>query len=407
MQSYLTQPGYPLVTIDKDGTVTQQRYRLAGSNVTAQNWVVPLSLMYKKGGEVHSAQYWLDTAKSSVAQLKNADWVYPNVNAYGYYRWKISSEQLAALANDLDTLSAREKRSLLHNLEALLQADQIGLDEMMRVLDKLAVDDDKSVARSVVSTLGQFDYLVDESNERLYGKFLDSKLLKWVDQLGLQDKSSDADDTVRLRQENFELLGMYSSNQELRSAAEKMAADFLKSPTLESRQMGYRALMSMAKQSKESWAERFITTHNNTSDASIQVAIKVAMSFSQDADVIKALDFALSDAVNPSDAISVVSTLAGAQPKQDVFYAWMTKNADALIAKMPDYHVARMPVYLSKTCDQHNIKLMKAFYKNRLTDNPGMLRGYEVALSESHQCARLKERYQAPFTAYLKSVVRQ
>lgn len=326
MKTYLEQPAYPLVSIAEDGTISQSRYHLAGAQVGEQSWIVPLNLKYKKNGKVSSKVVFLQDKKMTVKELSGADWVFPNVDARGYYRWQTSEKQAQALRADLGELSAREKKSLLYNYEALLSAGKVSLKETMSVLERLAQDDDRSVARAVISTLKGFKYLVDDSNKKAFGSFADKHMMRWFESLGLEEGKQDSDDTVRLRQDVFGLLGEHSSNDKVQAAAQKMADRYLKDTNSMSRNMAINALSAVAKQGDARWFDKFTKAYKATSDANVHGVIQASMRFPNDAEAVKALEFAKMD-VGPADIIRVLGSVNRNLEKQDAFYEWLTKNA--------------------------------------------------------------------------------
>ena len=125
--------------------------------------------------------------------------------------------------------------------------------------------------------------------------------------------------------------------------------------------------------------------------------------FPQDENVKKLLNFSFNEAVSPANVVYNVYMASIGQEKQDVFYAWLDKNFDRLVEKMPAYHIARMPEFVSDSCDQGNIKLAKAFYKDRKDKFDGMARSYEVAMADAEQCVALKTKFQPQFSQYLNA----
>jgi alanyl aminopeptidase len=161
MKTYLEQPSYPLIEFAANGEVSQSRYHLKGAEVESQTWIVPLAIRYKKNGKVSRTNLFLNEAQITVSELADADWIFPNENAMGYMRWKVSTEQFSALLKDMSVLNVREKKSLLFNIEALFSAGEIELGEMMAAMDALVDDSDPIIGRAVVATMNEFLYLVD------------------------------------------------------------------------------------------------------------------------------------------------------------------------------------------------------------------------------------------------------
>jgi len=405
MRTYLEQASYPLVEFAQNGTITQRRYHLAGAKVKEQTWVVPLSISYKKNDKIKRTTLFLTDAQSTISELAEAQWIFPNDNAMGYMRWKISPGQFAALLQDIDVLNVREKKSLLYNSEALLKAGEIQLDQHMTVLNALADDENPVVARAVVASLADFVYLVDDTNKDAFGQFIERKLLPWFERLGVKESPSDSNDISRLRSSVFGMLGRYSENKKVQDVSLKLTKQYLQDTNSVPRSIAVRAMRSMAKYGNADWFEKFNAAYKATSDATIKGTISTSMIFPQSENVQKLLNFSLSEHVSPANTIRVLAVASRSQQESDVFYAWLEENIDKITAKMPAFHIARMPEYLSSSCSVHNIGLAEAFYKNRMANYEGMQRSYDIAMDESRQCVALKQLNQQTFNDYLNTVL--
>ncbi|MFT5313865.1 MAG: alanyl aminopeptidase, partial [Paraglaciecola sp.] len=311
----------------------------------------------------------------------------------------------AALLVDIKLLNVREKKSLLYNSEALLKAGEIQLSQHMTVLDALAGDDNPVVARAVVAALADFVYLVDDSNKVAFGQFIERKLLPWFTRLGVEENPNDANDVSRLRSAVFGMLGRYSQNKEVQNVSLKLTEQYLQDPASVPRSIAVSAMRSMAKYGSADWFEKFKTAYQTTSDATIQGTIGTSMIFPQSENVQKLLNFSLSEHVSPANTIGILAVASRSQDKLDVFYTWMEQNIDPVTAKMPAFHIARMPEYLSSSCNTHNIWLAGAFYNSRMVKYEGMQRSYDIAMDKSRQCLALKKLNQQTFNDYLNTVL--
>ena len=402
MKTYLEQPSYPLVEFAANGEVSQSRYHLQGAEVKQQTWIVPLAISYKKNGKVSRTNMFLTTAKTSVSALAEADWIFPNENAMGYMRWKVSAEQLAALLEDISVLNVREKKSLLYNTEALFSAGEIELGDMMAVMDALVNDSDPIIGRAVVSTMGEFLYLVDKNNETMFGQFVAKKLAPWFDRLGVEDQPSDSTDTTRLRGSVYGMLSRYANTPKVEKVSATLANKYLADPTTVPRSIATRALRNMARFSDQDWFTKLRDFYVANTDANIRGTVSRAMIFTDEQKIVKTLDFALSDHVSPANAIANVYQGISGLDDQTIFYAWLDKNFDALSKKMPAYHIASMPEYFSTSCNAGNIKLAEKFYADKKANFEGMARSYDIAIDSAKQCLSLKQANQVNFNRYLK-----
>ena len=403
MKTYLEQPSYPLVAFSANGEVSQSRYHLKGADVKEQTWIVPLAISYKKNGKISRTNLFLNAAKTTVAELAEADWIFPNENAMGYMRWKVSPAQLSALLDDMSVLNAREKKSLLYNTEALFSAGEIELGEIMAVIDALVDDKDPMIGRAVVSTMSEFLYLVDTDNEAMFGQFAAKKLMPWFERLGVEDQPSDTTDTTRLRGSVYGILSRYANTPKVEKVSAELANKYLADPTSVPRSIATRALRNMSRFSDQDWFTKLRDFYVANTDANIRGTISRAMIFTDEQQITKTLDFALSEHVSPANAISHVYAAISGLDDQTMFYAWLDKHFDALSKKMPAYHMARMPEYFSSSCDADNIILAKKFYGDKKAKFEGMARSFDIAIDSAKQCLWLKEANQANFNRYIEA----
>jgi len=402
MKTYLEQPSYPLVEFATNGDISQSRYHLEGATVKEQTWIVPLAISYKKNGKISRTNLFLNTEKKMVNELAEAEWIFPNENAMGYMRWKISAEQLSALLADMSVLNVREKKSLLYNTEALFSAGEIELGEMMAVMDALVQDRDPVIGRAVVATMNDLLYLVDKNNEAMFGQFVAIKLTPWFERLGVEDQPGDSTDTARLRGSIYGMLSRYANTAKVEKVSAELANKYMTDPASVPRSIATRALRNMSRFSDQDWFTKLKNLYVANTDANIRGTISRAMIFTDEQKIAKTLDFALTDHVSPANAITNVYVAINDLDDQTMFYAWLDKNFEALSKKMPAYHIARMPEYFSSSCDADNIKLAQKFYGDKKANFEGMARSYDKAIDSAKQCLSLKEANQANFNQYLK-----
>lgn len=402
MKAYLEQPGYPLIEVATDGSVSQQRYHYAGAKVDAQNWAVPLNISYKKDGKISREIVFVDKSSTRLPQLAEADWVFPNDNATGYFRWSIPESQLDNLLADLNVLNNREKKNVLYNMQALLNGGKVGIDSVMKVLNALAQDDDPVVIRASVGTLSEFLYLVNDDNEEAFAKLLNDKYMPLLDKLTLTQGDNDEESVIRLRNQLYSLLGHHSQNASLIEKSEALAKQYVADTTSVPSGIARTALSVTTEQDgKTAWFDTILKTFRASQLPNVKNTLLYSMSFDDEATVNKLLDLALGDDVTPANTVYMVVTVARNLEDQTPLYTWLNANTDALVAKMPAYHVSRMPEFVSTTCDADNLAKAIAFYGPLKDQFEGMARSYDIMMDESNQCLRLKDTYQSDFDAFL------
>ncbi|WP_394224420.1 M1 family metallopeptidase [Alteromonas gracilis] len=405
MKAYLEQPGYPLIHISQDGKLAQSRFHLAGATVEDQTWAIPLKLTYQTEGKIRNDVVFIDKDVTTLPQLAEADWVYPNDNATGYFRWSIEPAQLNALLENLDVLNKREKKNVLYNYQALLNADEVGIDSVMNVLNRLAKDDDPEVIRAAVTVLAEFDYLVNESNQAQFASLLQLTYLPLLNELSLSQSEHDNADVIRLRNQLYDLLGKHAINKELTEQSVNIAKQYLADTSSVPSGIAGTAIEVATRNSDKGehakWFNAIVEAFKNAELPNVKNTLVYSMHFDGKETVFKMLDLALTDDITPANTMYMVVRVARNLDDHTLLYEWLDQNKTALFAKMPDYHVSRMPEFVSTTCSAKNLEMANAFYAPIDEEHQGMARGVEIMQDESMQCMRLKSAFQEDFDRFL------
>ena len=401
MKAYLEQPAYPLITINDNGTITQERFHYAGASVEAQTWAVPLKLTYKVNGKIKQEVVFIDKAKTTLPQLAEADWVFPNDNATGYFRWAISAKQMGNLLNDLNVLNNREKKNVLYNMQALLNAGKVSIDSIMPVLTALAKDNDPVVKRAAVGVLGEFDYLINDDNRANYAALLNQEYLPLLNELTLEQTSGEAESVISLRNQLYSLLGNRANNEALIKKSELIAKQYIKDSSAVPAGIAGIAIGITTKYGEEDLYDTLVAAFKEAQLPNVKRTLLYSMRYTDEATANKMLDLALTDDITPANTLYMLVRVSRNLELKTALYKWLDKNLDALIAKMPDYHVSRMPEFVSTSCSAENLDMAKAFYEPTKDKYEGMARSFDIMLDESNQCLRLKATYQKDFNKFL------
>jgi aminopeptidase N len=401
MRTYLEQPGYPLMTFAENGTVTQTRYHFAGAEVTPQRWAVPLNISYKKNGKIQHKLVFIDAKDTQLPELAEADWIFPNDNATGYFRWQIPQQQMTELLADINLLNSREKKNLLYNLDALLAAGKVPLEQVMLALDTLAKDADPIVVRATVSSLSSFLYLVNDANKADFAKLINRNFAPVLAKLSLQQGVNDNEARLRLRNTVYALLGKHGLDNKLIQQSEALAKDYLADTRSVPNGIAKTALSVTTKYASTAWFDKILEAYRVSDIPAIKNTLLYSMSFQDDMTIERMLDLAISDDVPPANTISMLRVGSRTIEDKTLFYRWLSQNMAAVTAKMPAYHIARMPELVSRHCSKENLALAQAFYPPYLLKFEGMARSYDVMLDSAEQCIALKDKNQQAFDDYL------
>jgi len=364
--SFLNQPGFPILSMDRDGGISQQRYLPYGLEAPDLQWTIPLNVKYKKDGEIKEVFYLLDDKTGVIDLPQGADWILPDAGAGGYFRWQTDIDQFYALVDDLASLENREKIALLDNSDALLRARKLSLEDYMFVLTRLLDESHPLVLLPAIEQVIDIgDNYVSSDNVAAFGRFVDAELSDHFADVGIETREGDSEALIQMRPRLVRLVGQYGTDPAVRTAIAEKADLYLASPEAVDSNLGVEFLRVTALNDNGDRYEKYIETYLASSDARQKTNILRSIYFRDPAVVRKALDFSMSDAVLASDASTILGLYPTALDDHSILYDWLGKNLDTFEASIPSNGHRTMPTTMSGICNEKNLALMQKFFGNR------------------------------------------
>ncbi len=362
---YLNQPGFPLVRVDGQGNVSQSRYHRLGREMPAQQWLIPLSVKYKHDGVIKQTFTLLDKPTGILDIPADVEWVFPDADANGYYRWTTDPAQFQRLVQDMNALSNREKIVLLDNSEALLNAGELSLADYMAVLGKALADPHPLVLRPALNSLsGIAKDFVDPSNAEAFSRFVDDALEGRLEQIGLEPGANESETIAQLRPTLVLVQGRYGSDEALRKRIIEVADKYLADADSVSSGLGAAALEIKARFGGRKEYEAYRKAYLGTSSETMKSALLGSMYFSDPEVIRENLDWFMTDAVPSGDAIYGIYLASDVLEDNSLVFQWLEKNLDVLIAKSPPVRRPYFPAFTA-SCDQQAMERLVAFYEPR------------------------------------------
>ena len=400
--NYLSQPGYAIVSFDKQGTVNQKRYRNYGQEAPDLDWNIPLNVKYKMDDKVQQLSFLLSEKQSTIPAITEAEWVFPDSGGSGYYRWQAAPEQALALLEDIDDLDGREKIALLSNSRALLDAGEASVAEHFRVLEAVAKDENPIVFLSVLEEVKLIgETIIDQQTLPMFSNYVEQMMTPWFNRIGLETRADDSEAIIRLRPRVMRTLGQFSDNAELISAAADLALGYLKQEGDIDSNLAVEALRVTAIHGDDSVAREYLEAYKGSDDANFKTTLLQTLYFTEPVSITRILEFTQSDLVNAGDSLGPINNLFYLNKVHTQLYDWLDENFDAVFAKSPDNWRPFLPQITGGSCNAENLERTLAFYKNRD-------KMFKIALAkaeeDSRNCLGLKNRQkdalQSFFAAY-------
>jgi alanyl aminopeptidase len=412
-KTFLDQPGVPLVEVkavcgDKPHlALTQSRYLPLGTKGdAAKTWQIPVCARYQAGKETKEACTLLTSKEGTLPLDACPDWVLPNADGAGYFRYQMAPHDLeAVLRKGFGKISVREKMSLAASLRAGFNRGTTPADEVMKSLAPFARDAHPLVANEPMG-------LVGTARDWLYGTPQQAKVEAYARSLyGARARAfswdkpkSDADpEGAVLRQRILGFLANIGQDPAVRKEAAKRGRAYLGvggdgklhpeavDPDLTSLSLavavedGDAALFDLV-------LDRLAATEDDVLRGRLLGALGAART---PALAARARELALDPRLRVGETLSTLWPQLSDHRTRDAAWAWAKDHLDALIAKISPTRAAYLPYLAGSYCDEAHAKDVEDVFGPRREKLNGVPRNLAGATENIRLCAA-KQAAQGP-----------
>jgi len=353
--SFIDQPGVPFlrVALDCKGQqpvlgVRQSRYLPVGSSAASgQSWGVPMCLRMGFGDDSRSQCQLLDAAQSQITLNAPGcpDWVMPNADAVGYYRFALAPADQARLDAAFTQLNSEEQRIYADSLGAAFDAGAIDATAYLSALPKLASSLVRQVVTAPIATLEWIDeHLVRSEAERdALRERVRSVYAARLATLGEQPRASDSDDDRLLRATLLDIVADFGRDPALRArlaaggrAVLGLAADSARKPAAVTPDQRGLALRMAAVQGDANVFAAMATTFRSSSDSVLRGQLLGALGrFTDPQLAARARAISLEQGTRSNEVVVVMGAQLGEHALRDGARQWLHSEYDALMKKGP------------------------------------------------------------------------
>ena len=398
LETFIAQPGIPLVTVERNGTstlrLTQERFSAA--KVAPQTWHIPVTLRTDRGTKA----VMLDTKSKTVQLDAPAQWVYPHANGVGYYRWQMDDAAMTALARRAaDVLAPRERLAFIGNLGALFRAGELHGDAYLQLLETFAADPDPHVAETLLFALGHVRTTFDSPETRpRFADYLRRTLAPMLARIGSTPREGEPLTVTSLRPTLIAYLAEYGLDEPTRQFAREAAAKYLQDPrsvhpTLASVVVGLSASHGDAALYEE-YRRHFEAATVPAERARFLSALR---QFSDPELRRRTREYALTPAVRPTELFTLIGD-TDTEEEREALYRWVTENFDALRKKMPPTFASGSP-FIAGGCNPERVARAREFFASRKIE--GTERQLARVEEQVNECAALRSREMEAVARYL------
>lgn len=407
LKGFIEQSSYPLITFGIEGknlTLRQQRFANAGVNAPAQQWTVPVNFKYGKGNEVRTASTLLNAEHSSVKLDFVPEWIYPDADAKGYYRFSMNADMLKAVQSRASAvLNVRERLGFIANSNALLGAGQLTGGDYFAVLAALVGDDHPKVASQALRYINsKRDVFVNSSNEQAWTKFVQQAMKPALARYGLASKADDQPGVNGIRNQLLTLAGLEGKDPQVIANANQQTQAYLKDTNSVDAALIGNYLAIAAYFGDQTLFEQMQSTFETTKDPHQRTNLLESLGYFKDPALQdRSLAYLLTDAITASDFEYGISGHFYQDERQARVKAWFYSHYDEVAKKLPPFRLPSLPAYIAGGCDLAEFGKAKAFFTGKVSDVPGYARTLVKVEESVNQCAALRQRELASVNQYL------
>ena len=416
--SFIDQPGVPIVHVGAKCAagakptllVEQQRYLPVGSTASAEGqWKIPLCVRYGDSTGLHAQCQFVGGREATIelATDRCPEFVMPNADGAGYYRFAMSPVDQKNLEAHFDRLNEREQRAFADSLDAAFEAGAIDAPAFLSASARLAKAPVRQTAMSPVGNIGwMIQYLAKEEPQkqalrahlaRIYGPRLAA--------LGTSPKPGDSDDDRLMRNSLVNLMAETAKQPALRAelAAKGRAvlgvggdkALHLDAVAADQRSLALRMAM------EEGDVEIFdaLAAHlAATQDPQLRGQLLGAMSDAKDPKLVERMhEMALKpgklrrNELRFATGAGDTETEAGRQARRE----WLDKNFEAIQSQLAPGGATLVYGYAGGMCSEAEAATVEPKFAERLRNLEGGPRTLAQAIEGIKLCAALKDKQAA------------
>jgi aminopeptidase N len=411
MAGFIEQPGFPLVEVRPaaSGSVTLSQHRFTNLGVDQKDlsWQIPITLRFEQNSNVQTRSLLLDAPEMTVDLGPNVTWIYPNQDAYGYFRWTVPPEMMKALAaSSTQSLTPRERIGLISNCGALVMAGALHGDDYLRALEAMGQDLEPLLLSSLLEALEGVKRVMPPEASEDFAAYVRRTLGPALDRAGMSAAPGEPEVLSVVRPRLIAWLGDEGRDPTVQSFAARKAKSYLNDPTSVDPALVGTVLDLAAHDGDRALFDAYCAHVEAARTPAIRSQFLNALGAFRIPELrAAALDYALSGPLRPNEIFTVTRAAGNDEPGREQAYRWMTEHYDAITGRIPKEFATFLPFFASG-CSEERLQNARTFFADPRHQAPGQ----EVQLSEVtdqvEDCLRLREREGNAMASYLEATAR-
>ncbi|MBD7894703.1 M1 family metallopeptidase [Limosilactobacillus sp. Sa3CUN2] len=336
MQSWLEQPGYPVVEakiVDGQLQLSQKQFFIGDGQDAGRLWQIPLNANYKVAPQIMKEQT-INLGDYQELRQENGKPFRLNVGNNSHFIVKYDQTLMDDILDHLDELNAIDQRQLLQDFRLLADGQQLSYAEIIPLLPRFADSHSEIVNTALYAIVNKLKQFVtpDSDEEKALKQFVGQLSAKQVQRLGWQPQAGESNDD-QLTRPIVLSAALYAENKDAIEAAHEI---FTKNHAqLEKLPADIRPLVIRNEVkhygSKDLFAE-LLEDYRETTDASYKSDLNGAITSTTDHSLIAELinEFENADTIKPQDLRGWYRNILANNDGQQAAWDWIRNDWDWL-----------------------------------------------------------------------------
>ena len=376
MDSWLEQPGYPVLTVKVENDVlkiSQKQFFIGEHEDKNRLWVVPLNSNWKGLPDTLETES-IEIPGYAALLAENKTALRLNTENTAHYITDYQGELLDAILSELVELDNTSKLQIVQERRLLAEAGHISFADLLPVVDQLAQEESYLVVAAVSQVISALERFIDEGSETEKAfKALVAKLARYnYNRLGFEAKDGEADEDELVRQLTISMMIRSNDEEASQVASQIFAAHKDNLAGLPAAIRSQVLINEMKHHETKELVALYLDLYTHATDAVFKRQLAAALSYSTDAENIQTLLATWKDKfiVKPQDLALWYLHFLGHQATQETAWTWARENWDWVKGALGgDMSFDRFVIYPSNVFKtEERLAEYKAFFEPQVSD---------------------------------------
>ena len=376
MDSWLEQPGYPVLTATVENDVlkiSQKQFFIGEHEDKNRLWVVPLNSNWKGLPDTLETES-IEIPGYAALLAENKTALRLNTENTAHYITDYQGELLDAILSELVELDNTSKLQIVQERRLLAEAGHVSYADLLPVLDKLAKEESYLVVAAVSQVISALERFIDEGTEaeKAFNTLVAKLARHNYERLGFEAKEGESDEDELVRQLTISMMIRSNDEEASQVASQIFAAHKEKLAGLPAAIRAQVLINEIKHNETKDLVATYLDLYTHATDAVFKRQLAAALAYSTDAENIQTLLATWKDkfVVKPQDLSAWYLQFLGHQATQETVWVWARENWDwikaALGGDMSFDSFVIFPSHIFKT--EQRLAEYKAFFEPQLSD---------------------------------------